>query len=134
MEESSDHPHLNPYTKNAGDYHVQGFVNRRTNEFVVRVLDRYEQPEWVVAPSIKGEIKHSDGQVEKVWIDAADYADSPWDERATVTPTYRKWFDWIKKPHDVAFRVWVPLPDRKTYELTFNSIFDQPVPSHSGLF
>ena len=129
----SDHAHRNPNTIPAGDYHVQGIVDRRSGEFVVRVLDRHEQPLWVSVPSIEAVVTHADGRVEKVRLQAVNYTDSALDENANVTPEYRRRFPWIAGLHDVDILVRIPLPDGKIYEVSFHSKADEAAPDHSGL-
>lgn len=137
-EQASDHSHVYPNVKAAGDYHVRGFMNRKTREIGIQVLDRYEEAFYLeYVEKIKAEITKNNGQVKTIWLHGRGYTPpamsfEEYYGQAGATEYYQK-FDWIAKPHNITLKVWVPLPDDKLYELAFQCKAQQNMPQHSGI-
>jgi len=128
----SDHPHYYKNIDNAGDYHVRSFMSRRSGKFCIQILNRYEEPIQLGLEKIQAETRH-DGMVEKVQLAGEGYQAGIWDDEGSGASIYSKKFPWIAQKHSVEVSVWAPLPDKKTYELTFHCFAPVPLPTHSGL-
>lgn len=134
-EEPSTHPHFYPNAKAAGNFHIINFMDRRTGKIGVQVLDRYEEPYFLGKERIRAEITLENGKTETVWLNGEGYEveQSEGGEYAIGATLYSKRFKWVKDSHSALLKVWVPLPDGKIYELTFECKVREPLPEHSGI-
>lgn len=133
----SDHPHVHPAAKNAGDWHVYNFMNRRAQKIGVQVLDRYEEPYYLDAAQLRATITRANGETSELALSGEGYEPAPQNmedyagQRPSAT-VYSAHLPWIRDEHEVALTVWVPLPDGNTYELAFACVAREPSPTHSG--
>jgi hypothetical protein len=134
-EQPSDHSHAYKNVKVAGAYHVLSFMNRRTGQIGVQILDRYEEPYFLEESMLEAEITMKNGQPQKVMLVGKGYSDEPTQGGGYTRSStlYSKRFPWVRKAHSALLKVWVPLPDGKTYELSFNCKASEDMPDHSGI-
>ncbi len=133
----SNHEHVRPTASDAGNWHVANFMNRRESRIGVQILDRYESPYYLGEEKLKAEVSR-DGQItETVWLTGEGYepqllsSEGYSGQRSSAT-VYSVQLPWIRNAHKAQLTVWAPLPDGKTYELTFECAVATDTASHSG--
>jgi hypothetical protein len=134
-ESHSGHAHYYPNVKNAGDYHVTNFMDRRSGKIGVMILNRYEEPYFLEEANIEAEITLANGSIETVSLEGEGYLDGMDEgfQHVRGATLYSKRFTWVQKAHSALLKAWVPLADGKTYELTFEYKAREPMPEHSGI-
>lgn len=133
----SDHAHQRPSAKNAGDWHVYNFMNRRASRIGVQILDRYEEPYYLSQATLRARLTRSNGKTLDLELVGEGYEppvglEEYSGQRSSAT-VYSVQLPWIRDAHQVALTVWVPLPDGKTYKLDFECVARDEAPTHSGL-
>jgi len=110
--------------KEIGDlpYHVANFMNWRASKIGVQILDENEDPFYLQEGKLKAEITRLDGSKEDVWLQGEGYEGADYDTVEPGATIYSRRLDWIREEPQASLRVWIPLPDGKTHEVTFNCL------------
>jgi len=126
QEQPVDHPHRHENAKVIGTgedhFHVVNFMNRRAAKIGIQILDRFEEPYYLEEELIKAEATRQDGSKEDFHLYGEGYRSEDWDTVLPGATVYSKRVDWVKDAHEVDLRVWIPMPDGKTYELSFHCV------------
>lgn len=129
-EQPVDHPHRHEAAKVIGvgedHLHVVNFMNRRAGKIGIWILDEKERPYRLRQERIRAEITRSDGSTEAVWLVGEGYPYQDWDTVMPGATVFSAPFHWVRDPHQVTLRVWIPLSDGNLYELTFECGAKEP--------
>jgi hypothetical protein len=132
----SDHPHQHPGAIPFGDHHLLPYLDRIDSEIGVQILDRFERAESLDLPELRARVTHADGQVEEIMLRGVGYAaalpdDGPEAVSASGASRYATHAEWVREPHGVVVRVWVPV-DGHVYQIDFDCERQAPAAEHAA--
>ena len=134
-EKRSDHGHKYPDVKVAGDFHVIRYLDRKSGEAGIRILDNYEKRYHINVEKIRARATAEGKDPELLWLIGKNYKTTKnyrGEQELIGASLFTSKFDWPKREHKVSLEVWIPLPDGKIYELEFEFKEEKPTPAHSG--
>ncbi len=135
--EPSDHDHVRPTAKNAGDWHVANFMNQRASKIGVQILSRHEAPYYLGEAKLKASVSRPQQEPVTIWLIGEGYEAEPlgieeYSGQRSAATVYSARLPWVKDAHEAQLTVWIPLPDGRTYELDFRCVAETPSATHSG--